>query len=307
MVSLLCFALTLGGICHGVQGKAAPKFEIKDGDRVVMVGSALIERDQHCGCLESGLHLMFPLSRFTVRNLGWSGDTVWGEARAGFGNQQDGFKKLVEQVKAERPTVLILGYGTNESFGGPAGLQRFTEGYETLLRAIGADQMRLLFIAPPFFSHRPPHLDLLKYEKHLSAYWKAISTLAEHHNATVFQPSLRILHSRGRKDDYLTDDGIIPNVEGYGLLVTELAIELKLDREFRANRVRDYNPLGPLIIKKNELYFHRYRPQNDTYLHGFRKHEQGQNAREVPQFDQMVEELDRKIIETKLKIVSEKK
>jgi hypothetical protein len=42
------------------------------------------------------------------------------------------------------------------------------------------------------------------------------------------------------------------------------------------------------IVRKDRLYFYRWRPQNDTYLFGFRKHEQGQNAREVPQFDPLV-------------------
>ncbi|MCR9200415.1 MAG: GDSL-type esterase/lipase family protein [Planctomycetaceae bacterium] len=52
-----------------------------------------------------------------------------------------------------------------------------------------------------------------------------------------------------------------------------------------------------LIIRKNELYFHRWRPQNITYLFGFRKHEQGNNAREIAQFDPLVEELEVKIDE----------
>jgi len=42
------------------------------------------------------------------------------------------------------------------------------------------------------------------------------------------------------------------------------------------------------IQAKNLLYFHRWRPQNETYLFGFRKHEQGQNAIEIPQFDPLV-------------------
>ena len=35
------------------------------------------------------------------------------------------------------------------------------------------------------------------------------------------------------------------------------------------------------IIEKNALYFRKYRPQNETYLVGFRKYEQGQNAVEL--------------------------
>ncbi|MEX0725606.1 MAG: SGNH/GDSL hydrolase family protein [Planctomycetaceae bacterium] len=55
--------------------------------------------------------------------------------------------------------------------------------------------------------------------------------------------------------------------------------------------------LRQAIIEKNRLYFYRWRPQNVTYLFGFRKHEQGNNAVEVPQFDPLIEELEAKIAE----------
>ena len=43
-----------------------------------------------------------------------------------------------------------------------------------------------------------------------------------------------------------------------------------------------------LIVEKNELYFHRSRPQNQAYLWGFRRHEQGNNFSEVPKFDPLI-------------------
>ena len=49
------------------------------------------------------------------------------------------------------------------------------------------------------------------------------------------------------------------------------------------------------ILKKNELFFHRWRPENNTYLFLFRKHEQGQNAKEIPQFDPLVKAEEQKI------------
>ena len=48
--------------------------------------------------------------------------------------------------------------------------------------------------------------------------------------------------------------------------------------------------LRQMVVEKNELFFHRFRPQNQTYLFGFRKHEQGQNAVEIPQFDPLIDE-----------------
>jgi hypothetical protein len=53
--------------------------------------------------------------------------------------------------------------------------------------------------------------------------------------------------------------------------------------------------LRATINEKNLLYFHRWRPQNETYLFGFRKHEQGNNAREIPLFDPLVAEKEKEI------------
>lgn len=53
--------------------------------------------------------------------------------------------------------------------------------------------------------------------------------------------------------------------------------------------------LRETINAKNTLFFHRWRPQNITYLFGFRKYEQGQNAVEIPRFDPLVEAKEREI------------
>lgn len=58
-----------------------------------------------------------------------------------------------------------------------------------------------------------------------------------------------------------------------------------------------YEELRQLVQKKNELYFHRWRPQNITYLFGFRKHEQGNNAADIAKFDPFIRELEQQIFE----------
>ena len=63
----------------------------------------------------------------------------------------------------------------------------------------------------------------------------------------------------------------------------------------RAPEFDQVEKLRALINKKNELYFYRWRPQNETYLFGFRKHEQGNNAIEIPQFDPLIAELEAEI------------
>lgn len=58
--------------------------------------------------------------------------------------------------------------------------------------------------------------------------------------------------------------------------------------------------LRKLIVKKNELFFHRFRPQNHTYLFGFRKHEQGNNAVEIPAFDPIIDQHEQEIFRLSL-------
>jgi lysophospholipase L1-like esterase len=58
-----------------------------------------------------------------------------------------------------------------------------------------------------------------------------------------------------------------------------------------------YEAVRQLLLKKNELYFHRWRPQNITYLFGFRKHEQGNNAADIAKFDPFIQDLEMQIHE----------
>lgn len=64
---------------------------------------------------------------------------------------------------------------------------------------------------------------------------------------------------------------------------------------FLAPWIEQREALRALVCEKNSLYFQRYRPQNITYLLGFRAYEQGQNAKEIEALDPMIEQLERRI------------
>ena len=57
--------------------------------------------------------------------------------------------------------------------------------------------------------------------------------------------------------------------------------------------------LRAAINRKNEHFFHQWRPQNETYIRGFRKHEQGQNAADLPKFDPFIKAEEMKIAKLK--------
>lgn len=95
----------------------------------------------------------------------------------------------------------------------------------------------------------------------------------------------------------LTDSGMHLTDNGYRMAAFEIAKRLGIDLPELNFAVPDQRiaELQAAIQLKNEFYFHRYRPQNETYLFLFRKHEQGNNAVEIPQFDPLVEEQEKRI------------
>jgi lysophospholipase L1-like esterase len=275
----------------------APTLELNHGDRVVLLGDALIERMQQFGNLETLLTLALPEKTITFRNLGWSGDTVFGEARAGFGTPEDGFKTLVEQVKATEPTVLIVGYGANESWDGEAGLPRFRQGYDRLLDALEATEPRAIVLLSPI-ARRLSTAPSLGDDADLARYTEAIAQIARErgHRFVNLLALTRPMAADTASDapDWYAPQGLHLSERGDARLARLLLREL-FGLKAPQTDPEQFELLRGAIYDKNQLYFHRYRPQNETYLFGFRKHEQGNNAAEVERFERLVAEAEAEI------------
>ena len=386
-------ALTFSALSAAVAADETPPFVWNDGDRVVLIGDTMVERDQKTGYLETLITAQNPGKTLTFRNLGWSGDTVLGLSRAGFGPPPDGFKQLKEHVLGLKPTVLIVGYGMAESFDDDNGLAAFVKGMNVLLDTFAETKARLIFLSP--IAHEDlgrPLPDPTQHNASLAKFRDAIKKIADERKGffvDLFEPTLSA-------KDYgiapLTDNGI--HLTPYGQWYAATTIELDLRRikrdppgwlvrvdaakkvhrssqtkvsQFESSKINvkfeaidevlpvstppadapeavvwmggkrsiringlepgnytlkvDGKPVATLdqsvwdkgvplatgpefdqvealrsaINRKNLLYFYRWRPQNETYLFGFRKHEQGNNAVEIPKFDPLVEEQEKAI------------
>ncbi len=133
---------------RNAQSDEPPRLELKDGDRVVLVGDTLIERDQRYGYLETLLSIKNPDKNLIFRNLGWSGDTVGGISRSGFDPPEAGFEQLRQQIQAVKPTVVLVGYGMADSFASQAGLAAFETGLSKLLNLIDSTKARVALMSP---------------------------------------------------------------------------------------------------------------------------------------------------------------
>ncbi|MFO0803266.1 MAG: SGNH/GDSL hydrolase family protein [Gemmataceae bacterium] len=270
--------------------------EIKDGDRIVWIGSTVVEREQRYGYWELALHAAYPDKSFTLRNLGWSGDTVYGDARAGFENAAKGFKDLVKLTLDLKPTIIFVSYGTNESFEGEAGLPKFKKGMLTLLDSLKPTNAKIVLFSPTPFEARPGYLtEQQRNERNanLQKYSDAIRGIADDRKlafADAFHHFQNIRHPGP-----FTDNGMHYTAKGYDLYASFFTNSLVTPGMHEKFRGESAEKLRQAIVAKNELFFHRWRPQNETYLFGFRKHEQGNNAVEVVKFEPLVAEADKEI------------
>jgi lysophospholipase L1-like esterase len=293
--ALFLFTLLFTPLC----GPAA-EFQFKDGDRVVLVGSTLIEREQRYGYWEAALTSRHPDKEITFRNLGWSGDTVWGEARVAFDldNPRKGFERLRDAVLEQKATVILVGYGTNESFAGEAGLRRFREGLNALLDSFALTKARIILLAPMHLERHPTMLpDPTRQNRIIDLYAAAIREVAKQRNCTFVDLS----PPSTEKPVSLTDNSIHLTDFGYQHTAERLLQTLSPEWLQPPLPLQGYKlsakaeKLRQAILEKNQLFFHRFRPQNETYLFGFRKYEQGKNAVEVPQFEALIEAKEQEI------------
>lgn len=387
-------------------------FQFEDGDRVILLGATFFEREQQFGHVESALTAATATKHVTFRNLGWDGDTVFAESRGMFETPQVGYQRMIEQVRAEKPTVIVVCYGQNEAMNPAQSTSEFEKQFRQLLTDLSAIKAVVLLMSPhELFPAVGPIPSPSRFNNRLQEYAAAVHSVAEStatgfvdlfngfasdvataDKAAMFPGSLTEIPADPIQHRDLwplaatrwTANGMHLNDRGYqaaGLVVRErllgiiatppvitvdfdsqtvesestavtirnanwrdgeapiltfeiqeallssLPVVLQLknaaieisgntqtgDRTTSLLRnqkaLRDqpesdllvvpahpqYEILTKLIVRKNELYFHRWRPQNITYLFGFRKHEQGNNAVEIAQFDPLIAELEKEI------------
>lgn len=302
---------------------AERKLEIQDGDRVLLIGDVLIERENNYGYLEARIRREFPGRNFAVRNLGYSGDSPLGASRASFDPVDKGVESLKEQLAVVKPTVAILGYGMAASLDdltyrkndpvlnpdparygldhSPAKFRRDLLALMDLItQASLGGQVRFVFVGPirheDLRATRPGLPDPAEHNALLAEYEKVIEQLAAEKKAPFvrgeWQKAAGIDLAQG------TDNGIHLTSRGFRALSESFSAQLgwKTDAEGWDTETPAQRTLREAILRKNSLFFHRSRPANYTYIFGFRKREQGRNAVEIPKFDPLVDKAEANVI-----------
>jgi hypothetical protein len=195
-------------------------------NRFVLIGNGLIEQERVTAYLEARLLRHGLNHSMTCRNLGWSGDTVWGDARpSGFENPA-GVNRLIKDAGELKPTIIFVGYGFVESFDGDTGLPRFKEGYEALLDRLEKLTPTLVLLSPTIQENNPQRNSDLEH------YVAAISEIASNRKlpfVDLFHPLADF--KSAHPGPWLTSNGITLNDRGYWLVGEATERQLKLDAD----------------------------------------------------------------------------
>lgn len=278
---------------------AAPAGPLRDGDRIVFLGDTFFEREGQQGFIESALVAAHAPASLSFRNLGWSGDTVWAESRGVFDPAAKGYERMLALIKEIAPTVVFIAYGRNESGQGPAGRDAFRTQLAKLcddVRTAAAGtarppaDVRLVLVTPhPFETADAPTRN-----RGLATYCDAIREVATEKQAGLVD-LFATLATPAAKGGRRTENGLHLSEQGYAEVAA--AFLAACGGTLPADFTTASAGVRRLVVAKNTLFFHRWRPANETYIFLFRKHEQGNNAAEIPQFDPLVDTAERQVRE----------
>ena len=264
-------ALAFAVVATSARAAEPVKLELRQGDRIVLIGNTLAERMQYFGHWETLLQSRFPTLKLVVHDLGWSADELTLRPRSA------NFRDHGHELKDEKPSVVVAAFGFNESFAGPAGLDKFKKDLVQFIETTtstqydGAAVPRLVLVSP--IAHEDlgdPHVtDGKKNNANIKLYAAAMAEIAKDKGVVsvdLFAPSMKLMTE---SKDHLTINGIHLNEAG------DLAVAKVLDEALFGPRPEgvkaDLAKLRAEVLEKNLQFFYDYRAINGCYIYGGRK------------------------------------
>jgi mono/diheme cytochrome c family protein/glucose/arabinose dehydrogenase len=265
------------------------------GERIVLIGNGLAERDVHYSRIETELHLRYPDQALFLRNMGHVGDTPGFRPHpsrvsqwAFPGAEKFHPDKTIHNGKGFFPTpdqwlthlkadTIVAFFGYNESFDGPSKVGNFEAELDawvkhTLSKAYnGQAAPRLVLVSPIAFENLSASRDLPSGDKenaNLILYAAAVETVAKKNSLTfidLFSPTKTLYHET---DKPLTTAGFVPNDEGYQKIAELLATGLygHQSRESKA----DPALVHEAVKQKDWFWNNDYNLLNGVHTHGQR-------------------------------------
>lgn len=267
----LSLCLLLAAAFAPTYASAAPMLELKNGDHICLVGSALADRMQHHGWLETLIHAKFPRHDLVFRNLAVAGDEVatW--------HRSENFGSRDEWLTRTRADVVFVFYGFNESFGGDTGLGKFKQDLDSFLKHTKAQNYsgkgapRIVLFSPIANEKlNDPNLpDPSANNANLEKYTAVMSEVAKANQVLfvdLFSISQRLFADAAKKGASLTFNTALLTEAGDKALAPEIFQALFGEKA----PAGDLEKLRSAVLDKNKEWHARYRTVDGYNVYGGR-------------------------------------
>jgi mono/diheme cytochrome c family protein/glucose/arabinose dehydrogenase len=265
------------------------------GERIVLIGNGLAERDVYYSRIETELHLRYPDQDLFFRNMGHVGDTpgfrphparvsqwAFPGAEKFHPDKQvhhgKGFFSTPDQWLTHlQADTIVAFFGYNESFDGPSKVGNFEAELDawvqhTLSKAYnGKAAPRVVLVSPVAFENQSAKRDLPNGDKenaNLILYSAAVETVAKKRGLTfidLFSPT-KALYDKAQQP--LTTGGFVPNEEGYKQVAEILSTGI-YGHQSRASKA-DPELVNAAVKQKDYFWNSDYNLVNGVHSHGQR-------------------------------------
>ncbi len=275
----------------------APKFALKPGDKIAIIGNSLADRMQHDGWLETYLQSTYPTGQLVFRNLGYTGDQVHYRPRA-----HEGFGDSDTHLTNVGASVIFAFFGYNESFDDkPAEFKKQLVAFIDHSRKQKYDKKaapRLVLFSPIAHENLESKNfpDGKENNRRLLAYTNAMSQVAKEKGVVFLDLFNATQKMYDTTKEPLTINGVHLNNEGnrrVALYITESLFGKKVSMAKVG-----LDSLRSAVVDKNWHWFNRYRSTSGNDVWGTRTIQDGNHVtlqNELKMFEAMTANRDKRI------------
>ena len=249
--------------------------ELREGQRIALVGNSTAERMNLFGHFETRLQLRFHELQPLFRNFGWPADEV------GLQQRPSNYTEIDDPMKVYGPDFFICFFGFNESFAGdsPEAIAQFTENYRQYLAeqterfTRDGREPRFVLVTPIAFESTGNRLqpDGEQENERLAAYAEAIRQLGQQdgHPVVDLYPGTAKLFAEEPGNQY-TINGIHLNERGDAAIAEMIDTQMFGPGGPTQEHPR-YEQLRAAVNDKSWLHQQDYRMLNGWYVYGGRR------------------------------------
>ena len=279
--------------------QASKPLALKKGTHITIIGNGLASRMMKFGNFETELHLRYPESQLTIRNMGDEGNTpgfrphpgrshndqfafpgakalVRKDLQANSGPHGD-FKNPDQWLTKLQTDVVIACFGFTSSFDGSKELERFKSELDAFLkhtkaqRYNGSTPPQIALVSPTAFEDISATQDTpngLVENQNLALYTEAMREIAASNNVLfvdAFNVSKKWIETNQTP---ITIDGALLNTKGHALLAPFLADSIFGKSPRLANT--SCQAIHAAVQEKNWLWHNYYKIPNGVHVYGRR-------------------------------------